>query len=233
MYIFSPSRVEKPRGAASLTASPSLHFQLPLSMGFLRFSPIQNQCCSWSSDSLWATRSSSSTLSSYHITCHLVGCSHPPEGLVEELQDKVLLLRPADTQQVGSVPLTEQVSLKPSQLLLRLGGIKHLHTGDKGVSYSLNKLQYQYHFHCGSNTKFVSLSDCQHPSWVVFQPLLYSDSWALWTFPVPTLDCLINPPDHTCLSLVCSVGPSLSVRVWQKYVKGANRIKPKVYLRKL
>lgn len=36
-----------------LTASPSLHFQLPLSMGFLRFSPIQNQCCSCSSDSLW------------------------------------------------------------------------------------------------------------------------------------------------------------------------------------
>lgn len=139
MYIFSLSRVKQPSGATSLTASPSLHFQLPLSMGFLRFSPIQNQCCSWSSDSLWATWSSSSTLSSYHITCHLVGCSHPPEGLVEELQDKVLLLRPADTQQVGSVPLTEQMSLKPSQLLLCLGGIKHLHTGDKDVSYSPNK----------------------------------------------------------------------------------------------
>lgn len=40
-----------------LTASPSLHFQLPLSNGFLRFSPIQNQCCSWSSDSLWANSS--------------------------------------------------------------------------------------------------------------------------------------------------------------------------------
>lgn len=109
-----------------LTASPSLHFQLPLSMGFLRFSPIQNQCCSWSSDSLWATLSSSSPLSSYYITSRLVRRSHPPKGLVEDLQNKVLLLRAADTQQVGSMPPTEEVSLQPAQLLLQLGGMEHL-----------------------------------------------------------------------------------------------------------
>lgn len=52
---------------------------------------------------------------------------------MEDLQDKVLLLRAADTQQVSSMPLTEQVSLQPAQLLLQLGGMKHLHTGDTGV----------------------------------------------------------------------------------------------------
>lgn len=48
-----PTEVRVP---SALTGSPSLHFQLPLSMGFLRFSPIQNQCCSCSSDSLRGTR---------------------------------------------------------------------------------------------------------------------------------------------------------------------------------
>lgn len=54
-----------------LTASPSLHFQLPLSMGFLLFNPIQNQCCSCSSDSLWAISSSPSappSSASRHVT---------------------------------------------------------------------------------------------------------------------------------------------------------------------
>ena len=48
-----------------LTAIPSLHFQLSLSMGFLRLRPIQNQCCSCSSDSLWTKASSSSSSSSW------------------------------------------------------------------------------------------------------------------------------------------------------------------------
>lgn len=52
---------------------------------------------------------------------------------MEDLQNKVLLLGAADTQQVGSMPLTEQVSLQPAQLLLQLGGMKHLHTGDTAV----------------------------------------------------------------------------------------------------
>lgn len=52
---------------------------------------------------------------------------------MEDLQNEVLLLVAADTQQVGSVPLTEQVSLQPAPLLLQLGGMKHLHTGDTGV----------------------------------------------------------------------------------------------------
>lgn len=56
---------------------------------------------------------------------------HPPEGLVEDLQDKVLLLGAADTQQVGSVPLTVEVGLQPAELLLLLGGVEHLHTGGK------------------------------------------------------------------------------------------------------
>lgn len=56
---------------------------------------------------------------------------HPPEGLVEDLQDKVLLLGAADTQQVGPVPLTVEVGLQPAELLLLLGGVEHLHTGGK------------------------------------------------------------------------------------------------------
>ncbi len=121
---------------SSLTGSPSLHFQLPLSMGSLRFSPIQNQCCSWSSDSLWATSSSTSSSPSsspYHITSHLVRGAHPPKSLVEDLQNEVLLLGAADAQQVGSVSLAEQVSLQPAQLLLRLDEMKHLHMDNKGV----------------------------------------------------------------------------------------------------
>lgn len=60
LSIFYPASVCTQLGfiLPLLTASPSLHFQLPLSIGFLRFRPIQNQCCSWSSDSLWATSSS-------------------------------------------------------------------------------------------------------------------------------------------------------------------------------
>lgn len=117
-----------------LTASPSLHFQLPLSEGFLRFSPIQNQCCSWSSDSLWVTLSSSLSPSWSHYTeCHTARRSHSPKGLVEHLQHKVLLLRAGDAQQVGAASLTEQVSLQPAQLLLQLGGMKHLQAGDTGV----------------------------------------------------------------------------------------------------
>lgn len=94
-----------------LTASPSLHFQLPLSMGFLLFNPIQNQCCSCSSDSLWATSSSPSAPSS---AARLASGADPPEGFVEDLQDKVLLLGASDAQQVGSVSLAEEVRLHPA-----------------------------------------------------------------------------------------------------------------------
>lgn len=63
----------------------------------------------------------------------LVRGAHPPKGLMEDLQNEVLLLWAADTQQVGSMSPAEQVSLQPAQLLLQLGGMKHLQTGDKGI----------------------------------------------------------------------------------------------------
>lgn len=109
--------------APPLTASPSLHFQLPLSVGFLRFSPIQNQCCSCSSDSLQGEGGHHQHRSTQR--CPLRG-SHPPEGLVEHLQDEVLLLGAADAHQVGAVSLAEQVGLQPGQLLLRVRGVEDL-----------------------------------------------------------------------------------------------------------
>lgn len=51
---------------------------------------------------------------------------------MEDLQNELLLLRAADTQQVGSVSVAVQVSLQPAQLLLQLGGVKHLQTWDNG-----------------------------------------------------------------------------------------------------
>lgn len=52
---------------------------------------------------------------------------------MEDLQNEVLLLGAADTQQVGSACAAKQVGLQPGQLLLRLGVLKHLHKGNKGV----------------------------------------------------------------------------------------------------
>lgn len=147
-------------GHVILTASPSLHFQLPLSRGFLRFSPIQNQCCSWSSDSLRATSSSSSPppLSSHYDARRPVRRSHPPEGLVKDLQNEVLLFGAADAQQVGAVLLTEQVSLRPAQLLLHLGGMKHLHTGDTGGLFQSK----QHDEHCVMfHTEAVGFHYCE------------------------------------------------------------------------
>jgi len=52
---------------------------------------------------------------------------------VEDLQDEVLLLGAADAQQVGPVSPAGQVSLQPAQLLLQLGGMKHLHQEGVGA----------------------------------------------------------------------------------------------------
>lgn len=72
--------------------------------------------------------------------------AHSPKGLMEDLQDKVLLLGAGDTQQVGSVSPAEQVSLQPAQLLLQLGEMKHLHTGNKTYLQSTKSLWYYFHF---------------------------------------------------------------------------------------
>lgn len=61
----------------------------------------------------------------------LVSCPDPPEGFVEDLEHKVLLLGAPDAQQVGSVPLTEEVRLQPAELLLQLRGMKDLHSQEK------------------------------------------------------------------------------------------------------
>lgn len=50
-----------------------------------------------------------------------------PESLMEDLQDKLLLLRPADTQQVGAAALAVKMGLQPGQLLLLAGRVEHLH----------------------------------------------------------------------------------------------------------
>lgn len=60
--------------------------------------------------------------------CVVVGRS--PEGLVKDLQDKLLLFGPADTQQVGAAALAVEVGLQPAQLLFLAGRVEHLHGVD-------------------------------------------------------------------------------------------------------
>lgn len=55
---------------------------------------------------------------------------------MEDLQNEVLLLGAADTQQVGSAGAAEQVGLQPGQLLLRLGVLEHLQKKKKGEQSS-------------------------------------------------------------------------------------------------
>lgn len=71
----------------------------------------------------------------HHLQLLIIGLltrgADAPEGFVEDLQHKVLLIPAGDAQQVCSVVPAEQVSLNPAPLLLQLGGVKHLYKETK------------------------------------------------------------------------------------------------------
>lgn len=52
--------------------------------------------------------------------------AHLPEGAMEDLKDKGLLLWVTKTRQMSAVLLTKHMSLNPCQLLLQLPSMEHL-----------------------------------------------------------------------------------------------------------